>query len=96
MFDTIPERSKFPDHLGGASLRPMLRHRWPAFVIRDAVVEDLPDQATEPMRNRTDRLRVSEPDDQTPIHELKDTAFGLHRRIGGLIQEAPQLSIAVR
>ena len=59
-------------------------------------MQDLPDQPTEPVRNRADRLGVSEPDDQASIHELKDTAFGLHRGVGRLIEEAAHLPIAVR
>ena len=68
----------------------------PAFLVGDAVVQDLPHETTEPMGDRADRLRVSETDDQPSIHELKDTAFGLHRGIRRLIEQAAHLPVAVR
>lgn len=42
------------------------------------------------------RLGVPEADDEPSIHQLKDTAFGLHRSVCGLIEEATHLPIAVR
>jgi len=47
----------------------------------------------EAVSGRADRLRVSEPNDQASIHELKDTAFRLHRGVGGLIEESAHLPI---
>ena len=38
------------------------------------------------MRDGTDRLGVSQADHEPAIHELKDTAFRLHRGVGGLIE----------
>ena len=38
------------------------------------------------MGDGPNRLGVSEADDQPPIHELKDTAFGLHRGVRRLIE----------
>jgi hypothetical protein len=48
------------------------------------------------MRDGTDRLGVSKADHEPTIHELKDTAFGLHCGIGGLIEQAAHVPIAVR
>ena len=47
-FDAIAETPKFPDHLRSAALRPVFGDRRSAFLVRDAVVEDLPHQAAEP------------------------------------------------
>ena len=95
-FDAVAETPKFPDHLRGAALGARFGDRWSAFLVDDAVVQDLPHEPTEPMRNRPNRLGVSEADDEPAIHELKDTAFGLHRGVRGLIEEATHLPIAVR
>jgi len=65
----------------------MTSDRGAAFLVDNAIVENLPHQPAEAMRNCPNRLGVSEPDDQASIHELKDTAFGLHRGIGGLIEQ---------
>jgi hypothetical protein len=64
--DAVAEASEFPDHLGRAT-----------FVIHDAVVQNLPDQTTEPMGDRANGLRVPQADHEPSIHDLKDTAFGL-------------------
>ena len=48
------------------------------------------------MGDGPNRLGVSESDDQPPIHELKDTAFGFHGGICRLIEQPPHLAIAVR
>ena len=74
----------------------MFRDGRSAFFIHDTLVEDLPDESTQTVRDRANRLGVSEPDDEAPIHELKDTAFSLHRGVGGLIEEPAHLPIAVR
>ena len=65
------QASEFSDHLGGAPLLPLFGHGGSAFLVLDPLVQDLPDQPTEAVRNRADRLRVSQADDQTAVHELK-------------------------
>jgi hypothetical protein len=77
-------------------MRTRFGDRRSTFLVRDAVVEDLPDETTEPMRDRADRLRVSETDDETPIHDLKDAALRLDGGIGGLIQEATRFPFGER
>jgi len=68
---------------------------WTAFLVRHALVQNLPHETTEPMRDRADGLRMAQPHDRTAIHELKDTAFGLDGGIGGLIEQASHLAVAV-
>src|SRR5262245_27405356 len=94
-FDTITETAKFPDHLRGAPLRACSGDGRSAFIVDDPVMEDLPDKPTEPVRDRPNRLRMTESDHETSVHEFKDTAFGLHRGVRGLIEQATHLSIAV-
>jgi hypothetical protein len=47
----VAKAAKFTKHLGGSTVCPRLVDRWAAFFVRDAVVQDLPHQSTEPMRN---------------------------------------------
>ena len=61
--------------------RPLLRlcaDSWPPFLITNALVEDLPDQAAEPMGDGPDGLCVSKPRDDPSIHDREDGALGLH------------------
>jgi hypothetical protein len=48
-FDAITETSKFASHLCGAPLRPVCRDRWSAFLASDTLVQELPDESTEPV-----------------------------------------------
>ena len=82
--DLIAELSEVPDHLRDASLRTLASDLGAAFVVVDALVEYLPDEATEPMGHGPDRLCVPEADHQTAIQELEDATFGLHRRVRSL------------
>ena len=95
-FDPVAETSEFADHLCGAALGARFGHRWPTLLVYDAVVEELPDQPTETVRDGADCLCMSESDDEAPIHEFKDTAFGLDRGVCSLIEEAAHLPIPVR
>src|SRR4029450_3992178 len=94
--DAVAEASEFPDHLGGAPLRSLLGDRGATFLRGHAVVQELPDEAAQPMRDGTDRLSVSQADHEPAIHEFKDTACGLHCGIGGLIEQAAHLPSAAR
>ena len=69
---------------------------WAAFVVRDAVVQNLPHESRKPMRDRSDRLRMAHADDESPVEQLKDTSLGLHRGLGGLIQQSTHLPVATR
>jgi hypothetical protein len=94
-FDTIPKLPKVADHLRRTPVRARFGDRRTAFLVGHAVVEDLPNEPTESVRNRSDGLRVAEADDQASIHDFEDAPFGLYRGVRRLIEEAPHLAIAV-
>src|ERR1700737_591742 len=48
------------------------------------------------MGNRADGLPVAQARNQTPIHQLEDTAFGFDGGIGRLIEHASHLTVALR
>jgi hypothetical protein len=56
VFDAVPESPEFPDHFGSAALRPMFGHRRSAFLVHDALMQDLPNEPTQSVRNGPDRL----------------------------------------
>ena len=91
----ITETSEFADHLCGPALRAGFGDGRPPFLVRDIVVEKLPDEPTESVRDCADGLCVTEADDEASIYEFEDTPFGLHRGVRRLIEEAPHLAIAV-
>jgi hypothetical protein len=61
VFDAVPETPKFANHLGRPALGACFGHGWPTFFVRNAVVQNLPHEPTEAVRNGADRLLVSEP-----------------------------------
>jgi len=63
--------------------------------ITDALVEDLPDQAAEPVVDGADGLRMSKPRDDSSIHDRADVALGLHGGVRGLIQDPAHLAVAI-
>src|SRR6266850_2931453 len=87
-FDAVAKATEFANHLGGPTLDARFGDGRAAFLVRDAVVQDLPHEATEPMRDRSDRLGMTETDDEAAVQQLKDTAFGLHRGVRGLIEQS--------
>ena len=93
-FDAIAESSQFADHLARPHLLRLRADGWAAFFVPNALVQDLPNQTTEPVGDGTDGLRVSEARDEPAIHDGEDRALRLHRGVGGLIQDASHLSIA--
>src|SRR5262249_20012594 len=94
-FDTIAETPKFPDHLCGPALGACSGDGRPSLLVRDAVVQDLPHEATEAVCDRPDRLFVAEADHQAAVDKFEDAAFGLDRGIRRLIEEPPHLTIAL-
>ena len=56
----IAETSQFPDHLARPHLLRFFADGWPAFLVPNAFVEDLPNQTTQPVGGRADDLCVSE------------------------------------
>ena len=65
-----------------------------SLLVPHALVQDLPDQSTQPVGDRTDRLGMSQARDDAAVHDGKDRPLGFHRGVGGLIQDASHLSIA--
>jgi hypothetical protein len=59
-FDAVAETAEFADHLRGAALGAVFGHGGPAFLVGHALVEDLPDEPTEPMGDGANRLGVPE------------------------------------
>jgi hypothetical protein len=57
-------------------------------------VQDLPDQSTQPVRDGANRLGMAEARDDPTVHDREDRPLGLHRGIGGLIEDARHLAIA--
>ena len=94
-FDAVTETAKFADHLRRASVCALFRDGWAAFFVGDTLVQDLPHEPAQPVGDGPDRLGVSEPNHESSIHELKDTPSGLDRRVGGLIEQATHLPIAM-
>jgi hypothetical protein len=57
-FDAIAETSQFADHLARSHLFGLFADGWPAFLVPDALVENLPDQPAQPVGDGADRLGV--------------------------------------
>jgi hypothetical protein len=51
---------------------------WPAFLVPNAFVEDLPNQTTQPVGDGADRMGVAEARDEPAIHDREDRTLGLH------------------
>jgi len=94
-FDAIAQTSQFADHLARTHLLGLFADGRPAFLVPHVLVKNLPNQATEPVSDRTDRLGVAEARDEPAIHEREDGALRLHRGVGRLIQDASHLSVAL-
>jgi hypothetical protein len=67
-----------------------------AFFVLGSLVKNLPNQTTEPMRDRTVGLCVSEARDETALYDGEDCALGIHRGVRGLIQDTPHPPISLR
>ena len=64
-----------------------------AFLVGNALVQNLPDQPAEPVGDCPDRLAVSEPWDQTAVMGFEDAALGPHGGVSRLIQDVPHLPV---
>lgn len=95
-FDSVSQVAQCADHASGASLLRVFVHRWAALFIVDALMKDLPDQATEPVGDHRNRVVVSQARHVATIEQFKETALGFDRRVGRLIQSAPHLPVALR
>jgi hypothetical protein len=66
----------------------------PALFVAHPLVQDLPDQSTQPVVDRAGCLGMSEAWDDPTVHDGKDRPLGLYRPLGRLIEDAPHLAIA--
>ena len=93
-FDAIAETSQFADHLARSHLLRFGVDERPSLLVAHALVQDLPDQSTQPVGDGANRLGMPEARDDPTIHDGKDRPFGLHGGVGGLIEDAPHLAVA--
>jgi hypothetical protein len=87
----ISKASQISDHLSGPLLFSFASNSGATLLVLNALVENLPNQSTHPMRDRADGLCKTQPRHQSVKYQLKNTAFGLHGSIGRLIENATHL-----
>jgi len=68
----VAKATEFANHLGGSTLCARFGDGRAAFLVRDAVVQDLPHEPTEPMRDCSDCLGMAETDDEPPVAVQRD------------------------
>jgi hypothetical protein len=95
-FDPIAESPELSDHSYGALLLGLFGDGWTPFFVTDSLVQDQPDQSTLSMRDGPDGLIVSQSRDRAAIHDLEDASFGLYCGVGGLVEKAPHVAVALR
>ena len=95
-FDSVAKHSEFPDHGCGAALLGLFRNCRTTFFIRNAVMQNYPDQLTEAIRNCADRLVMSQAGNETTIYELENASLAFNCGIRSLIENAAHLAIALR
>jgi hypothetical protein len=89
-FDTISEAPEFLDHLCCPCCSGLLAHSRAAFLIADALMQNLPDQEAQTMGDSPDGLFETEPRQETPKHNLENATLDLDGGVRSLIQKAPQ------
>jgi hypothetical protein len=75
----LKQVSEFSNHLARTGLLQRIVDRGVTFFVPNPLVQDLPDQTTEPMADRTDGLGVSQARDEPAIDDCEDSALGFHR-----------------
>lgn len=93
-FDAVAEASQFPDHLARPHLLRLGTDGRSSLLVAHALVQDLPDQSTEPMGDSPDGLRMAKPRDEPTIDHGEDGPLGLDGGIGRLIEDASHLPVA--
>jgi hypothetical protein len=71
-----PPAAEFANHLRGSTVGARRVHLRAAFLVRGAVVQNLPHEPTEAMGDGANRLRVAETADQAPVDQLEEAALG--------------------
>ena len=77
----IAQATKLPNHSCRAASLRFLAYGRASFLVADPLVQNDPNQSTEPMRNCSDCLPVSQARHQPAVHELEDASFVLDRGI---------------
>jgi hypothetical protein len=95
-FDSVTKPAEFSDHFSGALLLGRFPDLWASFFVADSPVQYLPDQATKFVGNYSSGLIVSQTRHVAAIENLEDASFEFDRRIGGLIQNPPHMTVALR
>ena len=94
MLDAVAEASQFADHLARPHFLRLGADGRTAFFVPDSLVKNLPDQTTEPVGDGANGLGMAESRDESAIDDREDRAFGLHRGVRRLIQDASHLTVA--
>lgn len=64
------------------------------FLVAHALVQDLPDQSTQSVADGPNRLGMSEAWDDPTVDDGKNRPLGLHRGVGGLVEDTSHLPVA--
>ena len=91
----IAEATKFPNHSCRAASLRFLAYGRASFLITDPLVQNDPNQSTEPMRNCSDSLPMSQARYQPTIHNLEDASFLLDRGIIRLIKDPSHVTVTL-
>jgi N-methylhydantoinase B/oxoprolinase/acetone carboxylase alpha subunit len=67
-----------------------------SFFVSNSLVQDHPNQSALSMADCPDGLFMSQSCHTAAIDKLEDAAFGLYRRVGRLVEDAPHLPVALR
>src|SRR5580765_532175 len=71
-FDSIAETSQFADHLACPHLLRLGADGRSAFFVTHALMQDLPDQSTQPVGDGANSLRMAKARDEPAIHHGED------------------------
>ena len=89
----IAEATKLPNHSCRAASLRFLAYGRASFLVTDPLVQNDPNQSTEPMRNCSDGLPVSQARYQPAIHNLEDASFLLDRGISRLVEDPSHVTV---
>ena len=89
----IAEATKFSNHACRASSLRLLAYGRASFLVTDPLVQNDPNQSTEPMRNCSDGLPVSQARYQPTIHKLEDASFLLDCGISRLVKDPSHVTV---
>ena len=91
----IAETTQLADHLARADLLCLVADGRPPFLVPHALVQDLPDQSTESVGDGANCLGMSKAWDDPTVDDGKDRPLGLHRGVGGLVEDTSHLPVAL-